>query len=75
MLNLPTQMDTMVLHSLLPSTISFGTRHLETDVTDAGVNHFLNYPSDHSPVYCKFKIPLIYNRAMPTSNARTNAIP
>ena len=44
-------------------------------VTDAGVIHLSDNPSDHSPVYYKFKIPLIYNRATPTSNARTKAIP
>ena len=30
--------------------------------------------SDHPPVYCKFKIPLIYNRATLKSNTCTNAI-
>ena len=45
-------------------------------VTDAGVIHLSDNLSDHSPVYCTFKIPRIYNRATPTSNAgTTNAIP
>ena len=43
-------------------------------VADAGVIHLSVNLSDHSPVYCKFKIPPS-NRATPSSSARTNAIP